>query len=130
MAGPVTRLAAPLALAVACSFPAGAFAFIDSPHHPVERYTLPAMLRNSWVAVLRVDRLGLDRGGASHPDRRLGPERCGRPRTLSPRRLSDTGWKAALARMGNPLAPGGGAVFDPSELRRQVNDYPTEQPTT
>src|SRR5262245_62090278 len=58
MTGPVLRLACLLSVAVASRAPA----FIDSPDHPVGRYTLPAMLKNSWVAVLRVDRVDLDRG--------------------------------------------------------------------
>jgi hypothetical protein len=39
-----------------------ASAFIDSPHHPPEKYTLSWVRLNAWVAVLKVDRVDMDRG--------------------------------------------------------------------
>ncbi len=49
------------ALIVLTGIPA-ARAFIDSPNEPVEKYALPWMLRNSWVAVFQVEQVNADRG--------------------------------------------------------------------
>lgn len=39
-----------------------AAAFIDSPHHPAERYTLSMVQHNAWIAALKVAKVDRDRG--------------------------------------------------------------------
>jgi hypothetical protein len=39
-----------------------AAAFIDSPDHPPERYTLSAVHQNAWIAAFKVDRVDFERG--------------------------------------------------------------------
>ncbi len=55
------RLALLMAGAVLGFIPHAA-AFIDSPDHPPERYTLSAVHKNAWIAALKVERVDFDRG--------------------------------------------------------------------
>ncbi|MGE5193077.1 MAG: HEAT repeat domain-containing protein, partial [Deltaproteobacteria bacterium] len=50
-----------LAAGAVMAFLPHAAAFIDSPDHPPERYTLSAVHQNAWIAALKVERVDVDR---------------------------------------------------------------------
>ncbi len=47
---------------VVLSVPSGAVAFIESPRHPPEAFTLSWVRQHAWIAVFKVDKVDTDRG--------------------------------------------------------------------